>query len=174
MSEQGAIVVFQGCQLMETWRGHFPITNFVLGALLKKRAAADPADFSRAEAVLLEACQFWQAVATHRLAQFLAPEPAPGLILAFEAFSEIGAVRVASALRVVLHDRPELQSSTWLERQVLDLEAHLLDTEDAVDHLIAQFAHEHMDNDSPEKRPETEIPESPLDKRTSMDDAAFE
>jgi hypothetical protein len=159
---------------METWRGHFPITNFVLGALLKKRAAADPADFSRAEAVLLEACQFWQAVATHRLALFLAPEPVPGLILAFEAFSEIGAVRVASTLRVVLGDRPEVPSSTWLEQQVLDLEAHLLDTEDAVDHLIAQFAHEHMADDPPEKQPETEFPDSSLDNRAPMDDAAFE
>lgn len=159
---------------METWRGHFPIINFVLGALLKKRAAVDPADFSRAEAVLLEACQFWQAVATHRLALFLAPEPVPGLILAFEAFSEIGAVRVASALRVVLGNRPKVHSSAWLEQQVLDLEAHLLDTEDAVDHLIAQFAHEHMDSDSPQMEPEAERPESPSDKLGPMDDAAFE
>jgi hypothetical protein len=173
MSNHGAIVVAYGCNLMETWRGHFPIINFVLEALLKKRGAADPADFSRAEAVLLEACQFWQAVATHRLAPLLAPDPVPRLLLAFEAFSEIGAVRVASALRVVLGDRPEARSTTWWEQQVLDLEAHLLDTEDAVDHLIAQFAQEHMDDDSSEKE-ETELPESPLDKHTPMDDAAIE
>src|ERR1700676_5286576 len=104
---------------METWRGHFPITNFVLHALLNKRAGADAAGFSRAEGVLLTACQFWAAVATHELAPYLAPQPVPTLVLAFEAFSEIGAVRVASALRVVLGARPEAQSSAWLRQQAL-------------------------------------------------------
>jgi len=171
---------------METWRGHFPITHFVLHALLKKRAGADAADFSRAEAVLLAACQFWAAVATHELAPYLAPEPVPRLILAFEAFSEIGAVRVASALRVALGDRPEVQSSssTWLRQRAPDLEAQLLNTEDAVDHLIAQFASEHMasehmasehrEDDSSEKQPGSEYPESPAAKPTPMDDSATE
>jgi hypothetical protein len=130
---------------METWYGHFPITSFVLRALLKKRAAADAAGLSRAEGILLTACQFWAAMATRELALYLAPEPVPRLLLAFGAYSEIGAVRVASALRVVLADRPEMLSSTWLRQQAFDLEARLLDTEDAVDHLIAQFAAEHLD-----------------------------
>ena len=158
---------------METWRGHFPIINFVLHALLKKRAA-DAAGFSRAEAVLLAACEFWAAVATHELALYLAPEPVPRLLLAFEAFSEIGAVRVASALRVALGDRPEVQSSTWLRQQALDLEARLLNTEDAVDHLIAQFASEHMEEDSSDKQPGSEYSESPPAKATPMDDSAIE
>jgi hypothetical protein len=148
---------------METWRGHFPITNFVLHALLKKRAAVDAAGFSRAETVLLVACQFWAAVGTHRLEDYLAAEPEQTLLLAFEAFSEIGAVRVASALRVVLGDRPEAQSSTWLEQQAVDLEARLLDTEDAVDQLIAQFASEHM-----------RAEESPVATPPALDDAAIE
>jgi hypothetical protein len=159
---------------METWRGHFPITNFVLHALLNKRAGADAADFSRAEAVLLTACQFWAAVATHELALYLAPEPVPRLLLAFEAYSEIGAVRVASALRVALGDRPEVQSSAWLRQQALDLEARLLNTEDAVDHLIAQFASEHMEEDSSEKPAASDYPESPPAKPAAMDDSAIE
>jgi len=159
---------------METWRGHFPITHFVLHALLNKRAGADAADFSRAEAVLLAACQFWAAVATHELALYLAPEPVPRLLLAFEAFSEIGAVRVASALRVALGDRPEVQSSTWLRQQALDLEARLLNTEDAVDHLIAQFASEHMEEDSSEKQSGSEYPDSPPAKPTPIDDSTIE
>jgi hypothetical protein len=159
---------------METWRGHFPITHFVLHALLNKRAGADAADFSRAEAVLLTACQFWAAVATHELALYLAPEPVPRLLLAFEAYSEIGAVRVASALRVALGDRPEVQSSAWLRQQALDLEARLLNTEDAVDHLIAQFASEHMEEDSSEKPAASDYPESPPAKPAAMDDSAIE
>ncbi len=137
---------------MDTWRGHFPITNFVLRALLKKQAAADGAGFSRAEAVLFAACRFWAAAATRELAAYLAPEPVPVLLVAFEAFSELGAVRVASALRVALADRPEAPSAAWLRLQAVDLETRLLDTEDAVDQLIAQFASEHLRDDSVDRQ----------------------
>jgi hypothetical protein len=147
---------------METWRGHFPIINFVLRALLKKRAAADAASFSPAEAVLLTACQFWAAAATRELAQYLGPDPVPRLLVAFEAFSEIGAVRVASALRVVLGDRPGEPSSTWLRQQAFKLEARLLDTEDAVDQLIAKFASEHLEDDSSAMQPKSISPQSRL------------
>src|ERR1700730_10506983 len=126
---------------MDTWRGHFPITHFVLRALLNKRNGADAADFSRAEAVLLAACQFWAAAATRQLPDYLGSNPAPKLLLAFEAFSEIGAVRVASALRVAVGAYPDTGSPRG---EALDLEARLLDTEDAVDRLIAQFASIHL------------------------------
>jgi hypothetical protein len=122
---------------MDTWRGHFPITHFVLRALLNKRDGADAADFSRAEAVLLAACQFWAAAATRQLPDYLGSNPVPKLLVAFEAFSEIGAVRVASALRVAVGAYPDRGSPRG---PTLDLEARLLDTEDAIDRLIAQFA----------------------------------
>jgi hypothetical protein len=130
---------------MDTWRGHFPITHFVLRALLNKRNDADAADFSRAEAVLLAACQFWAAAATRRLPEYLGSNPVPKMLVAFEAFSEIGAVRVASALRVAVGAYPDTAS---LRGQALDLEARLLDTEDAVDRLIAQFASIHLADDA--------------------------
>jgi hypothetical protein len=130
---------------MDTWRGHFPITHFVLSALLNKRNGADAADFSRAEAVLLAACQFWAAAATRQLPEYLGANPVPKLLVAFEAFSEIGAVRVASALRVAVATYPDTGS---LRGEALDLEARLLDTEDAVDRLIAQFASIHLADDA--------------------------
>ena len=130
---------------MDTWRGHFPITHFVLSALLNKRNGADAADFSRAEAVLLAACQFWAAAATRQLPEYLGANPVPKLLVAFEAFSEIGAVRVASALRVAVGTYPDTGS---LRGQTLDLESRLLDTEDAVDRLIAQFASIHLADDA--------------------------
>jgi hypothetical protein len=130
---------------MDTWRGHFPITHFVLRALLNKRNGADAADFSRAEAVLLAACQFWAAAATRQLPDYLGSSPVPKLLLAFEAFSEIGAVRVASALRVAVGAYPDIGSPRG---KALDLEARLLDTEDAIDRLIAQFASVHLADDS--------------------------
>jgi hypothetical protein len=60
---------------MDTWRGHFPITHFVLLALRNERNGADAADFSRAEAVLLAACQFWAAAATRQLPDYLGSNP---------------------------------------------------------------------------------------------------
>jgi hypothetical protein len=78
----------------------------------------------------------------------------------------------------VLGDRPEVQSSTWLRQQAVDLEARLLDTEDAVDQLIAQFASTHMQDDSSEKQPgsaDTELANpTSMDDHTPMDDAAIE
>jgi hypothetical protein len=134
---------------MDTWRGHFPITHFVLRALHNKRTSPSAADFSRAEEVLLVACQFWAAAAMRQLALYLGPDPVAKLLVAFEAFSEIGAVRVASALRVAVGDCYDLPLSSWLRQKTLDLEAHLLDTDDAIDRLIAQFASVHLADDLP-------------------------
>jgi hypothetical protein len=138
---------------MDTWRGHFPITHFVLRALHNKRASANAADFSRAEEVLLAACQFWAAASSRQLALYLDPDPVAKLLVAFEAFSEIGAVRVASALRVAAGDCSDAPSSIWLRQKALDLEAHLLDTDDAIDRLIAQFASVHFADDSTAEQP---------------------
>jgi hypothetical protein len=135
---------------MDTWHGHFPITYFVFQALLKKKAEAETATLSRAESVLFNACEFWAAVAKRELSPYLETRSVPRLLLAFEAFSEIGAVRVASALRMAMADCPEVPSSTWLRQKAFVLEAHLLDTEDAVDALIAQYASLHLPRQSTE------------------------
>lgn len=71
--------------------------TFVLSALLNKRSGVDVGDFSRAEAILLTACEFWSAVAARQLLRYLDSEIVTKLLVAFEAFSEIGAVKVASA-----------------------------------------------------------------------------
>jgi hypothetical protein len=129
---------------MDTWRGHFPIINFVLQALLKKKADAETTALSRAEGVLFNACEFWAAVATRELAQYLGSRSVPRLLAAFEAFSEIGAVRVASALRIEIGVWPDAPSPKWLLKHAQEFEARLLDTEDSVDHLMAQYATEHL------------------------------
>ncbi len=138
---------------MDTWRGHFPITHFVHQALIKKKGAgAETLEFSSAENVLFNVCEFWAAVAKHELIPYLSTRPVPRLLLAFEAFSEVGAVRVASALRMALSECPEAPPPTWLHQKVIDLEARLLDTEDAIDNLIARFATEHLTIDSSERK----------------------
>src|ERR1700675_3833213 len=110
---------------MDTWRSHFPITNFVLQALRKKKIEAESTEFSRAEGVLFNACEFWAAVATRELAAYLGSRSVPRLLVAFEAFSEIGAVRVASALRIMIGGCPEAPAPNWLLQQALDLESRL-------------------------------------------------
>jgi hypothetical protein len=129
---------------MDTWCGHFPITSFVLQALLKKEARVDAADFSKAEGILLTACRFWAAVAKRELAEYLESTPVSRLRVASEAFSEIGAVRVASALRVSIADFPPVLSAKSQLQHASELEARLLDTDESVDQLIAQFASLHF------------------------------
>ena len=127
----------------------FPNHTFRAASAAEQADGADAA-FSNAEAMLLAACQFWAAAATRQLPHYLGSEPLSKLVVAFEAFSAIGAVRVASSLRVAVGDCPD---ALWVRQEALDLEARLLDTEDAVDHLIAQFASVHLaDGSSDEKQ----------------------
>ena len=129
---------------MDTWRGHFPLTGFIRQALLKKEADGDALEFSSAEKILYTACQFWAALASRELDRYLGNQSISRLILAFEAFSSIGAVRVASVLRVAIGDWPEHPSVSWLGEHAQELESRLLDTDESVDQLIAQFASEHL------------------------------
>jgi len=122
---------------MENVARPFSDYHFVLHALLKKRAGADAADFSRAEAVLLAHANFGRRWQRRNLRCISLRSRCRDCSSHSKRFSEIGAVRVASALRVALGDRPEVRSSTWLRQQALDLEGTPLNTEDAVDHLIA-------------------------------------
>jgi hypothetical protein len=148
-----------GRRLMDTWCGHFPITGFVLQALLKKEAQTDAEELSRAEGILLRACQFWAAVARRELARYLDSMSVARLRVAFEAFSEIGAVRVASALRVSIADFPQAPSAEWLSQQASQLEVRLLDIDESVDQLIAKFAAEHFSHGSSEDQTRTADPQ---------------
>src|ERR1700676_4387694 len=105
---------------METWRGHFPVINLVLQALLKKKA--ETTDLSRAEGALLNGCDFWAAVGTRELPQYLGSRSGSRLLVAFEVFSEIGAVRVASALRIELGVWPDTPSPKWLLKYAQELD----------------------------------------------------
>jgi hypothetical protein len=51
---------------LETWRGYYPITSFVLEALLNKRGGPEEAEFTAAERVLFIACDFLAATARRR------------------------------------------------------------------------------------------------------------
>jgi hypothetical protein len=54
----------------------------------------------------------------------------------------IGAVRVASALRLAIVDLERSTAPSAIKRVIVRLDEQLARTEDRVDHLIAQFAAE--------------------------------
>ncbi len=129
--------------MVETWRGIYPITSFVLEALSRKRdagGAGDAAALTPEEQTLLTAVEFWAAAAHGTLQEHLRPHISESLQAARQAFDALGAVRVVSLLRVAndeLNGPPPRQS----ESAVIDqLDERLSRTDDNIDDLIARYA----------------------------------
>ena len=87
----------------DKWPGHFPIAHEVLLSILLRAAAGDK-DFTRAERILYTTCEFWAAIQARSIVTHLGSKTAKHLRNAVVAFSEIGAVRVASTLTVGCND----------------------------------------------------------------------
>ena len=126
--------------MVETWRGIYPITSFVLEALVRKRDGGEATALSPEEQTLLTAVEFWAAAAHGTLQQHLRPHIGQNLAAAQRAFGVLGAVRVVSLLRVAgeeLHAPPPRQS----ESDVIDqLDERLARTDDNIEDLIARYA----------------------------------
>lgn len=126
--------------MVETWKGIYPITSFVLEALGRKRDASADGRLSDPEQTLLTAVEFWGAAAHGTLQQHLQPNVLGQLEAARRAFSEIGAVRVVSLLRVAgeqLAGGPMSQSEAAVIEQ---LDERLARTDDNIEDLIARYA----------------------------------
>jgi hypothetical protein len=124
--------------MVETWRGIYPITSFVLEALSRKRDAGDAAALSPEEKTLLTAVEFWAAAAHGTLQQHLRPHIGQNLAAAQQAFGVLGAVRVVSLLRVASE---ELQEHPMRPTAVIEqLDERLARTDDNIDDLIARYA----------------------------------
>jgi hypothetical protein len=135
-----SLAVRSGCgaDLLETWRGIYPITSFVLEALLRKRDGAADSALSEGERTLLTAVEFWAAAAHGTLLQHLRPQVGENLAEAQRAFAEIGAVRVVSLLRVA---GEELRTRSQSEPEVIEqLDDRLARTDDNIEDLIARYA----------------------------------
>jgi len=131
----------------ETWRGHYPITSFVLEALSKRQSSDGSVDFTHAERVIFVACAFWAASARGSLLDYLGDEAIARLNTAKEAFSAIGAVRVASVLRLRIDDLMQSIAPPRLARIVTKIEDQLAHSEDDVDQLIAAYTANHLSRD---------------------------
>ena len=131
--------------MTETWRGIYPITSFVLEALGRKREAgresARDAGLSGSEQLLLLAVEFWAAAAHGTLDAWLRPDPASRLVVALRAFEGIGAVRVASVLRVGVECLGGHGGrKTPLLEVIAQLDERLARTDDNIDDLVARYA----------------------------------
>jgi hypothetical protein len=125
----------------DTWRGIYPITSFVLEALTRKRAAAPQEHLSEAELTLLAAAEFWAAAARGTLESYLQPEPLAQLRIAKQAFTEMGAVRVVSLLRVAVDALSQRSIGAQDSHDIiLHLDERLARTDDNVEDLIARYA----------------------------------
>lgn len=132
----------ESTQLMDSWRGHFPITSEILLPILE-RAAAGENEFSRAERILYTACEFWAATAARSIVLHLGSEVVDNLQKASFAFSTIGALHVRDTLNAVLSDLANARTKRRYRECLAALEEDLLKTKDPVDQLIARFA-EHL------------------------------
>ena len=126
--------------MVETWRGIYPITSFVLEALGRKRDASADGTLSPEEQILLTVVEFWGAAAHGTLQEHLRPNVRRNLDEAQRAFATLGAVRVVSLLRVAgeeLNEGPLRQSETAVIDQ---LDERLSRTDDNIEDLIARYA----------------------------------
>jgi hypothetical protein len=134
-------------QRQETWRGYYPITSFVLEALLNKRGTAEDAEFNAAERVLFIACDFLAAAARRRLDHYLASGAVETLRMAMEAFVQIGSIRGASIVRLGIADLGQADAAANLKRISQRLEEQILHTEDDMDELVARYAASQLGED---------------------------
>ena len=137
--------------MVDTWRGIFPITAFVRDALRRKMTSETEMPLSAPERTLLTACEFWASVTSGTLADGLQPNPVVHLSLAQHAFTQLGAFQVASKLRVALADLSQRPTLAATREAAAQLEDELVRIDDRVDDLIARFALQHIDMETPRR-----------------------
>ena len=142
----------------ETWRGLYPITAFVRDALRKKAESGSAGGLSAPEETLLTVCDFWFAVNTDVLAERLKSDAIVQLLRAQGAFGRLGALRIASTLRVAISQLTRERPPATVQGVAAHIEGVLSRTEDPVDELIARFAAEHLDVSTPEQQPGRPVP----------------
>ena len=98
--------------------------------------------------VLLVACAFWAASATGTLKEYLGRSAIRRLQSATEAFKEIGALRVASILRVRVDEVLQPAQRRSMAELAVEIEDQMSYVEDKVDELIAQFAGKHLPHEN--------------------------
>ena len=124
---------------MCNWRGHQPATSDALFALLMQAGAGDK-NFSRAERVLVTACEFWAAARNRTLSEHLGDTAIGKLRAAEDSFTTIGLANIATILRLGCIELTSTDPPASLQSVAAGIEEELSRTAEPVDELIAQFA----------------------------------
>jgi hypothetical protein len=121
------------------WNGHALVTRTkLLGTL--ERAAAGSDDFSISERALYTACEFWAAVESRGLQDYLGTDAGHQLRYASIVYTAIGAHDVALALEQALAALADVGSEQLRLQCIRELQSRLLQSADPIDNLIARFA----------------------------------
>jgi len=121
------------------WNGHALVTRRKLLSILE-RAAAGSDDFSISERALYTACEFWAAVESRTLQDFLGTTATSQLRYANIVYTAIGAHDIAQALERTLAALADAGNENRRLQCVARLQTRLLESADPVDALIARFA----------------------------------
>ena len=125
--------------MTRSWPGHHPTTQLRLLSILME-AASGGEDFSRDERGFCTACNFWATVASGELPAVDESGVIAMLHEARLAFEIVGAIHSAcriDAAVAVLGTTSEMSGTQQVLRRLTD---ELLDGDESVDDLLAQFA----------------------------------
>jgi hypothetical protein len=126
---------------MNRWQGHLPVASLALSALLE-RAARGGGQFTEPERALFTACEFWAAVETHTLHAHLGPHAADSMRTLSFVYSAMGARHVARMLVTGVAELREQTTPLYRHKYLEALQQRLSRTQDPVDQLIADLAHD--------------------------------
>jgi len=121
------------------WQGHRSATSEVLFELLVK-ARAGGEEFTRAERILVTACEFWSAARNRSLKDYLSKDAHAVLRVAEECFAVMDLSAVAAILRLRRIALANQDSPFQLEQVSVDIEEDLARVGSTVDEKIAQYA----------------------------------
>ena len=122
---------------MTSWQGHHAVTTETLIRLLV-RAELDGERFSAAESALCIASEFWAAVATLTLEEYLKQDAFEKLRQAAAAFSLLDALKVAELVQRAVHEHAV---TARLPRAYIDyLQQQILCEAGDMDRKLAEFS----------------------------------
>jgi hypothetical protein len=123
------------------WQEHLPVASQALSALLE-RAACGGVQFSAAERALFTAGEFWFAVQTRTLASHLGVRDADPWRHLSIVYSAMGAHHVARNLIAGVAEIGDTATPLGRLQCLSALQQRLVRTNDPVDELIADLAHD--------------------------------
>jgi hypothetical protein len=126
------------------WRGHHAATRAALEAIILRGPDGLSPRRSRAEFILVGACEFWAAAMNREMLRHLEGSAFLRLRTAEESFAGIHATAAKAAVRLARLRMRVAAAPVPLREIAVQLEAELTALKEPVDDFIAEFAREHV------------------------------